>query len=269
MIKIEITDPHLLPNETLTATGLYFLRMAGQSPENLTEPALKVIAPHVEVTGSIRVPGLKPIPMPEISLVNKGDTDLDYAESEGVAPADLQENDKPISAMQAREEAVIPSDFNPFAKEMAITNTNVELDSQGLPWDKRIHARTKTKIANGEWKIARGTSEKLIQEVEAELRSVMALPRAGVDLAAPETHAMHSHIPAAQIPPPPPAPSVETFMTLVAKVTAATTAGKISHSQVIEAAKSLGLPSLPIVATRPDLVPQLGLIIDALIEAAG
>ena len=51
---------------------------------------------------------------------------------------------------------------------------SVELDKNGLPWDERIHAGTKTKLVSGEWKAKRGVESALVAQVEAELRARMA-----------------------------------------------------------------------------------------------
>lgn len=48
------------------------------------------------------------------------------------------------------------------------TVDSAELDSQGFPWDERIHARTKTKITDGTWKLKRGVDQALVSQVRAE-----------------------------------------------------------------------------------------------------
>lgn len=45
------------------------------------------------------------------------------------------------------------------------------VDSQGLPWDARIHSSNKKKKADGTWNKRRGVQEMEIQAVEAELRA--------------------------------------------------------------------------------------------------
>lgn len=46
-----------------------------------------------------------------------------------------------------------------------------ELDSEGIPWDGRIHSSSKNKMKNtGVWKVARGADENLVYKVKAELR---------------------------------------------------------------------------------------------------
>lgn len=46
-----------------------------------------------------------------------------------------------------------------------------ELDVRGLPWDKRIHAKTRTKNKDGSWKNLRGVDKDLLSQIEAELAS--------------------------------------------------------------------------------------------------
>lgn len=61
----------------------------------------------------------------------------------------------------------------------------VDLDSKGLPWDERIHASTKSKIASGEWKAKRGADAALIATVEAELRARVVQSAIPLPIAAP------------------------------------------------------------------------------------
>lgn len=51
----------------------------------------------------------------------------------------------------------------------------VPLDSEGLPWDKRIHASTRTKrIGDDTWKLMKGVDKDLVERVKAELRATMS-----------------------------------------------------------------------------------------------
>lgn len=63
-----------------------------------------------------------------------------------------------------------------FAAPTAPVPASAELDSAGLPWDKRIHASTRAKLQDGTWRKLRGVDEALIATVEAELRAVQAIP---------------------------------------------------------------------------------------------
>ena len=112
----------------------------------------------------------------------------------------------------------------------------VPLDKNGLPWDSRIHASTKTQNADATWRNKRGVSDEEIARVTAELRAVMAIPGPPGPAAPP--------VPGAPPPPPgvPPPPKVTAALTsdwtapagpmtiikLMPKVTAALTSGQIT-----------------------------------------
>lgn len=56
------------------------------------------------------------------------------------------------------------------------TPASAELDSAGLPWDKRIHASSRNKLQDGTWRMMRGVDKAVVESVEAELRAVQAIP---------------------------------------------------------------------------------------------
>lgn len=64
--------------------------------------------------------------------------------------------------------------------EDAKVDNLVPLDSQGLPWDSRIHASTKTFVADGSWKLRRGVDPAEVEKVKAQLKELMAVPQASV-----------------------------------------------------------------------------------------
>ena len=47
----------------------------------------------------------------------------------------------------------------------------MELDSTGLPWDARIHAKTKTKTKLETWKLKKGVDKDLVAQVKTELEA--------------------------------------------------------------------------------------------------
>lgn len=49
-----------------------------------------------------------------------------------------------------------------------------EIDSEGLPWDARIHTVKKTKNKTGDWKLMRGSDKDLVAKVKAELKAAMS-----------------------------------------------------------------------------------------------
>ena len=55
-----------------------------------------------------------------------------------------------------------------------------ETDASGMPWDARIHAGTKTKKQDGNWKARKGVEKKYFASVVAEIRpAVAATPPSG------------------------------------------------------------------------------------------
>jgi len=86
-----------------------------------------------------------------------------------------KETAKQLEELNAQEEMEeVKSPFKEFETTVpANVNTSVELelDSSGIPWDKRIHSSSKSKYKNdGTWKLARGVSDEDAAPVLAELR---------------------------------------------------------------------------------------------------
>lgn len=172
--------------------------------------------------------------------------------------------------------------------------SGVELDKHGLPWDGRIHAGTKRKNADQSWTAKRGVDPALVAQVEAELRQVMGAPgaaplapalaapipapqaasvttpTAGVASSAVAVPAPPASAPAASVAPVPPAPSGDArqqFVGLVGRASAAIQAGKVTQAEVNQCCADAGVPALPLLANRLDLVPQVAAHVDALIAA--
>lgn len=136
---------------------------------------------------------------------------------------------------------------------------SVELDKNGLPWDERIHAGTKTKLNSGEWKAKKQVDPALVAQVEAELRARVA--------ASPAPVAAVPAVPAAPvaptIPTAPPvaplAPSVSadpaTFEQLMPRITAAVTAGIMPPTAVGAACAAHGVASVVTLQQSPQFVP--------------
>lgn len=142
--------------------------------------------------------------------------------------------------------------------------SGVELDVNRLPWDSRIHSREKTKLTSGAWKYKRGVPEKVVLDVETELRNLMAIPAAG-GVPVPPPLAPVDTVATAN-------PSSEPFPALMTKVASAIAARKLNQQQVIAIVNGQGVPSLPGLIQRPDLIPNIEAAIDAQImmnEASG
>lgn len=168
---------------------------------------------------------------------------------------------------------------------VASSVAGVDLDAKGLPWDNRIHAGTKRKNADGSWTAKRGVDPALVAQVEAELRQVM-----GAAPAAPLAPAVPAPPPTAPIAPvvvsapqvtAPPAPAVAPatpageipadaraqFVALVGRASAAIQGQKVTQAEVNQCCADAGVPALPLLANRLDLVAQVAAHIDALIAA--
>lgn len=59
------------------------------------------------------------------------------------------------------------------------------LDADGLPWDKRIHSRGKTRLADDTWRLARKPNDKTQEEWDEYVASVKAELKAVQDIPAP------------------------------------------------------------------------------------
>jgi hypothetical protein len=126
----------------------------------------------------------------------------------------------------------------------------VDLDTAGLPWDGRIHASTKAKIANGTWKKRRGVEESEVAQVEAQLRATMAVPAASTPPNPWPFPTDSSSVGGTAEPAP-------TFPVLMAFITARVGDKRLTQEQVTAAVQATGLESLNLVMARPDLVPAI------------
>lgn len=172
----------------------------------------------------------------------------------------------------------------------AAVNSGVDLDAKGLPWDNRIHAESKGKIADGTWRKKRNLDPTLLASVETELRQLMGAP--GVAPLAPSTAPIAptpplapaapvtANLPTASVsqpvaaPLPPAAPQAPVvgdargmFVALVGRASAAIQGQKVTQAEVNQCCADAGVPALPLLANRLDLVAQVAAHIDALIAA--
>lgn len=60
-----------------------------------------------------------------------------------------------------------PSVLTPEAPRVA----QGELDAEGIPWDERIHASSRAKVANGTWRTKRRADENLVYQIKSQYRS--------------------------------------------------------------------------------------------------
>lgn len=167
----------------------------------------------------------------------------------------------------------------------------VETDTDGLPWDARIHGSTKTKNADGRWRAKKGLNDAaLVERVKAELRALMGVqPGAQAPAAAPPAGPSAADVfgaasgNAGGTPPAPsgsgPAAGATAQGTVTTQNTGAApaqgpgaptadpttlaelmlrlTPHNIPPTAVLEACKTWQLPSVPSLNQRPDLVPYV------------
>lgn len=174
-----------------------------------------------------------------------------------LAPANVDdEDDDPIADLP------VP----PTSGAGSFAAAGIELDSDGFPWDHRIHASTKTKIGNGTWKLKPRTEPALIEQVRAEYKQVAAVPSTMTPPMLPQAAAVEP-VPTQPAPQAAAAPVIAPPATAGEKPTnpgmlfAATMklyaevekAGKLQSGAGDVWAKAAGLPSLSSLIARPDL----------------
>lgn len=188
--------------------------------------------------------------------------------------------------------------INPIVDAAPVVPTSpppagVIVDKNGLPWDERIHSGGENKLnKDGTWRKRKNIPDATVAAVEAELRRLMsASAPADPFIAPPPTDVVTPVItdiappPAVTLPPvavaptiaPPPAltPSVAPVGTgfdgvidwpgFMGAVMNAIKTATLTNAEVLEVLKQFGVPALPLVAKRPDLIPQIGAHLSALV----
>lgn len=152
----------------------------------------------------------------------------------------------------------------------------VPVDKEGLPWDHRIHASTKTFIADGTWKLKRGVDAAEVAMVKEQLKALMCVPTF-VAVVNPDRVPFAPVISAPPAPPAPPAPKSHyladqqpatvtvTLTDLIARMSSAIVAGKMTQAVVAEMCTKHGVSEFMLLSSRPDLLP----LIDADMRALG
>ena len=128
-------------------------------------------------------------------------------------------------------------------------NAGVDVDLDGLPWDGRIHASSRAKLANGKWRTKRGVTDAQVATIQAELRQTWNSKPAAAPVLETAT--------VTPVSPPPVPTGVDPFLTLMKGVTAGYANGSISAERIQDILAPLGIPSLPMLTQRPDLIPAV------------
>lgn len=167
-------------------------------------------------------------------------------------------NDSPFPAAPSAPAPVATTSTSTITE----TATNVPVDSEGLPWDGRIHSSSKEKLVkDSTWKLKRGVDKTLVEQVKAELRGVMAIPTTAP---VTETHGLHPNpnplsVSAAQSTAPAPTAPAAGSITTFAQLMAAITAAKIDQATVAAILPTVdpAITSLAVLAPRPELIPRV------------
>jgi hypothetical protein len=168
-----------------------------------------------------------------------------------------------------------------------------DFDKSGMPWDARIHQKSKNKKKDGNWKLIKGIDPAIVQAVTTEIAATKAAAPASGTVLLPATQTQQSAGSVSVPPPPPiaapanvPAPPVASavpvppvaaagsvgginFRELIDKITAATKAGTITPQKVNEACLAAGAPSLMQLNSMPNLIPEVNSRIDAMLAGLG
>lgn len=150
-----------------------------------------------------------------------------------------------------------PASMPPSAATAPTAAPAVERDSAGMPWDARIHASSKSKIADGTWRSKRNVDDALRATVEAELKGAAA-PAAPAAPATPAAPAVPPP-PAAATPPAAPAAPAgpRGFPQYMVEVGAAFTANPLkANAASTKAAESVGLQNIGQLVGKPELIEQ-------------
>lgn len=141
----------------------------------------------------------------------------------------------------------------------AVPVAPVEVDKAGFPWDKRIHASTKTKTAKDIWKKRKGVDAKVFAKVQAELSAAMKVSEPGWKRelpAAPVVGAPVAPVATAGVPAAPvvPVAAALTWPELLHRITDATQAGTINQEASNQFLVANGITGgLALLASREDL----------------
>ena len=136
-----------------------------------------------------------------------------------------------------------------------------ELDAAGLPWDERIHAKTRAKKVNGHWRGRRNLDAGTLESVTAEIRAQVLEP----PVALLQPAAVFETAPPEDAPPAPavdnlPGGTVSDCITIASKLISETASDVARAAWTIDRIKTVmvnaGCPNGQMdLLQRPDLAP--------------
>lgn len=157
------------------------------------------------------------------------------------------------------------------------TTASVELDSNGLPYDERIHSGTRGKNQDGSWKKRKGVDQGTVAQVTAELQALMG---AKAPTTAPTLPPVAATTPSLPTPTLPSIPSIPTLPTTETKYQQFTRYigtilvgpenpnGRVDGAWVNQVIENYGVPGgLANLAAREDLIDTIRAAIEGALAA--
>ena len=243
--------------------------------------------------------------LPELAFGGAGDLEANKAfgganplvppatHAQGIVDAGQSTTAPVVDILTADTTLTAQVDDQPGNAQTVVDPSNlVETDKHGLPWDHRIHSESRTKVADGSWRKKRGCDAGLVAQVESELRQVMSATGPTIDFDAQHCTGHVDYAPESRVPPPPaavvtppppptavvtpPAPPAsadindakQQYTALIGRASAAIGSKRVTLDAVNAVCALHGVPALPLLINRPDLVPTVVAEIDAIIQAA-
>lgn len=264
-ITITITDVSALSEKELLETAEYLQRLAGKS---FIERVTSGVGKHPEETDAEFIRRVKE------GLTHHVDPNAGYKDISPVIHAHeiLQ---CPITNGTPPSPSIIFAAPTPPPLQATESHEagRIDYDTDGKRWDAAIHSRTKSKTADGRWKVKRGLEES--DPLKPGAKSVEALEE--LKIYASAVQALDEVAPL--LPPgrpyneAPPAPEAEalTFPTLMVKITGGINTGRLTREQVLQAVTNVGLASIPQLAEphNAQYIPKVNATIDALMLVGG
>lgn len=231
MLKIEIIDPQNLSQKELIATAEYLLKIAGHEMQ---------LAKAADLARAPKFPVYEAPPQSQVDNTIVGTENTVMASSPGISLTQPLEIPPPPPVSAAIEEDIPILEYpDPSADEF---NSETELDDENIPWDERIHTRSRALDLNGRWKTKHTVKKSDIEKIKNQIRVKV------IDV------------------PPPPGPVEITYPALVTRLMKLIGEGRVNHASVQDVIKSVGLGSLADLGKHPELVARVSKGIDLMLQ---
>jgi hypothetical protein len=238
MIKIEITNPHEMTEREIHNMCTYLYACVGQVVAKAPDAPQRGRAG--DLTAGDLIDGQRLIAAKRDEQGLSKDVFMDMVDTPSAPP---------VPEYLANTGAANPS----LPSGMIATPVELVLDAKGYPYDGRIHSREATRVKDGTWKLKRGVEMEEVIRIRNEYMAAQLAP-------VPAAVSMTPAAPVTNVPPPPPAvPATGVpldFPAMITLVSEAFNKHRVTQADVLSIVTELGLPTLPMLQTRPDLLPH-------------